>query len=600
MREDLPELETKRASDWEVMSMSSRYSDDIIKSEVILFTGAGASCPLGFEALEGLLKLVIANIERNDQWRRISFGLGLFKDNSLTPVLNLEEFLERLDILTAMRNFHERYEATWPVRQLTPDEGVELLRLRLVPQVPHPLSDDETTRPCKFFAPLFELDLEGALELRREILITIRDHFTGSDGSMDEVVDIYRPLFELLRKESRATAMPVFTTNYDTALETFTTKAKSYGYSMIDGFDHEVYGENLPWDPSVYHRFSLSAPAVKPSTLVLFKLHGSVFWQRSGQRIVFNREPTPEEIEYVLLYPMQTKTIVEDPFLTCYNYFEECLRKAKLMIAIGYSFGDDYLNQVITRCQLANPELEIMVFNPGFKDHPECREKFDRQIGVSERYQVHYDHFETGEQGKELLRKVERKVLGLRQAKIVYQHELNFAELDRFGRWTEQGNEYVVEWDEVDKPEEAQLYLQTSSAVKGVMDAVYEVQFTAQIDFPSGEPDDWHVGAWLYRTPEPTSLKYWLYVSRRGILVLKPRDSKLNQVSDAITIQPSTPHVLKVKMEGGWVYYFVDGKQTYQNYESDFKVQQIAIAAWANGRPFKAIISDLKVKWKVR
>ena len=557
--------------------MSSRYSDDIIKSEVILFTGAGASCPLGFEALEGLLSLVIVKIRRDDRWRRISVALGLFKDDSLKPLLNLEEFLERLNVLLAMRDFEEEYETPW----FSAQPGLE----------------EENPKQQAFFTSQFKSDIEAALELRKEILTTIRDHFKSSD-LMEKVVDLYRPLFELLRREIGAAAVPVFTTNYDLALETFATRVAGDDYDMINGFKR-VFDTNPLWDSSVYHVFSLQTPL----TLVLFKLHGSVFWQKSGQQIVFNREPTPEEIEYVLLYPMQTKTIVEDPFLTCYNYFEECLRNAKLMIAIGYSFGDDYLNQVIARCQLANPDLEIMVFNPGFKDHPKRREKFDRQVGVSDKNQVHYHHFGTGEQGKELLReveiKVERKAPDLRGAKIVYQDELNLAELDKFGSWTQQDNDYVAGWSEGDEREPVQLYLQSSSAVKSVIDAVYEVQFTAQIDFPSGEPDDWRVGVWLYQTPEPTSLKYWLYASRRGILARKPRESELKQVSSAITMQPSTPHALKVKMKNGWVYYFVDGKQTYQNYESDFKVQQIAIAAWANGKPFRVRISDLRVKWKV-
>jgi hypothetical protein len=226
-------------------------------------------------------------------------------------------------------------------------------------------------------------------------------------------VDLYRPLFELLRKESEATAIPVFTTNYDLALEKFKDQVKKpYDYyGMIDGFQLRHAGNRL-WDPNEYHRFDLSALGTKPVTLILFKLHGSVFWQKNEEKIVFNDQPTSEEIEYVLLYPTQTKTIVEDPFLTCYNYFEECLRNAKLMIAIGYSFGDDYLNQVIARCQLANPELKIMVFNPGFEDNTERRKKFDSQIGVSEenRVYVYYNHFDIGKQGEELLREVKETV----------------------------------------------------------------------------------------------------------------------------------------------------------------------------------------------
>jgi hypothetical protein len=373
--------------------MSSRYSYDIVESEIILFTGAGASCPLGFEALEGLLKLVIDKIREVDRWRHISSTLGLFeKADSLEPVLNLEEFLERLDVLVALKNFEKEHETAWFSAQSD--------------------SEEKKSEPGVFFKPQFKSDLEAALKLRETILITIRDHFTKSSDLMEKVVDLYQPLFKLLRKESGPTAIPVFTTNYDLALELFTDRARSYGYSMIDGFDHGVHSTNPPWDSNEYHQFVLSAPGTEPTTLILFKLHGSVFWQKNGKQIVFNRQPTREEIEYVLLYPMQTKTIVEDPFLTCYNYFEECLRNAKLMIAIGHSFGDDYLNQVIARCQSANPELEIMVFNPGFKDNPERREKFDRQIGVSGKNRVHYHYgyFETGEQGRRLLEEVEGAV----------------------------------------------------------------------------------------------------------------------------------------------------------------------------------------------
>ena len=153
--------------------MSSQYSNDIITSEVILFTGAGASCPLGFQALDGLLDLVIARVRENNRWRRISFALGLFKDDSLKPLLNLEEFLERLNVLVAMRDFAEKYETPW----FSAQPG---------------LGEDKPGQQA-FFTPQFKSDLEAALELRQAILITIRDHFTESSDFEEKVVDLYRP-----------------------------------------------------------------------------------------------------------------------------------------------------------------------------------------------------------------------------------------------------------------------------------------------------------------------------------------------------------------------------------------------------------------------
>ena len=94
-------------------------------------------------------------------------------------------------------------------------------------------------------------------------------------------------------------------------------------------------------------------------------------------------------------------------------------------------------------------------------------------------------------------------------------------------------------------------------------------------------------------------MKYWLYASPKGILVRKPRQYETEEVADVVVIRANTPHTLKVKMEYGWVYYSVDGELVYRNHESEFKVQIIAIAAWASGKPFKARISDLKIKWKI-
>ena len=44
------------------------YSQDIINAEAVVFLGAGASCPLGFKDLDGLMKLAIGKIQENEEW----------------------------------------------------------------------------------------------------------------------------------------------------------------------------------------------------------------------------------------------------------------------------------------------------------------------------------------------------------------------------------------------------------------------------------------------------------------------------------------------------------------------------------------------------
>lgn len=349
----------------------AQYSDHIIKSPVVLFTGAGASAPLGYRTLNGLRDLVVDEVKGNQSWEQVLSKMGfLGGEDSPEALLSLEELLEKLEMLVDVKKFRKTYEGKW-------------------------------------FTPTFEEEIETVLTLRTHILETIRDHFKDTANAEERVVALYDPLFKTILDICDTRVIPIFTTNYDLAIELF-ADARKPDFSIASGFEPLAAG-NPRWNAQVYHSFSPpSYPHHETVTLALFKLHGSIFWyKKPGGKIVFNREPTIEsaEIQDVVLYPMQTKTIVEDPYLSCYNYLEECLRKAKLMVVIGYSFGDKYINQVIQKCMFANPTLQMLVFNRGYKDRK--REEQFRRLGFDPgRTKVSTSEFAAGESGRALLEEV--------------------------------------------------------------------------------------------------------------------------------------------------------------------------------------------------
>ena len=91
---------------------------------------------------------------------------------------------------------------------------------------------------------------------------------------LEKVTRLYRPLFDLIfaRIDPQVHCLPIFTTNYDPAIETF-CDAHANEYALTDGFKH--MHRDYVWDPETFHGFHFT-PGKR--SIVLFKLHGSVDW----------------------------------------------------------------------------------------------------------------------------------------------------------------------------------------------------------------------------------------------------------------------------------------------------------------------------------
>jgi hypothetical protein len=212
----------------------------------------------------------------------------------------------------------------------------------------------------------FEATLEDANKLRSLIRHSIIREYRAIDTT--KVVEIYRPLFDNIfsHVDSTANCLPIFTTNYDLAIEEFCKK--QYPYQLVDGL---CDSRDATWNQGEFERFRLYSEL---PYLVLFKLHGSVNWMRvtaTGeilQSLAMYDAIDSDAYQNTVIYPAGNKIANLEPYLTAYHYFSRCCEHAKLIIAVGYSFRDYDALISLLRARQVNENLRLVILSPDAYD----------------------------------------------------------------------------------------------------------------------------------------------------------------------------------------------------------------------------------------
>jgi hypothetical protein len=174
-------------------------------------------------------------------------------------------------------------------------------------------------------------------------------------------------LRRIARRPTRLPRTKLFTTNYDLAFETAASRLQ---FVAVDGFSHTLPQE---FDSS-YFAYDLvrrdedgSTPDFIPNVFQLFKLHGSVDWQRDGNRVV--KQVSPDDP--VLIYPRHSKFELsyESPFLDMIARFQSAVRQSKTsLLVIGFGFNDKHLAQPILSAIRGNVGLRTVVVSPSLEE----------------------------------------------------------------------------------------------------------------------------------------------------------------------------------------------------------------------------------------
>lgn len=185
-----------------------------------------------------------------------------------------------------------------------------------------------------------------------------------------DLLNLYSPVFDLIFSniDPDKYCLPVFTTNYDPAIEEF-CDSKPESYDLTDGFAQ--VGREYIWNADQFHAFKLKGGK---RNVVLFKLHGSVDWLfvRAKGAIVrtqpFHQMIDEQRYKNVLIYPAVHKVATDEPYFTAYDYYGRCCERSKFLLTIGYSFRDYDALARLRSAMSFNSDLTLLLLAPDSKD----------------------------------------------------------------------------------------------------------------------------------------------------------------------------------------------------------------------------------------
>jgi SIR2-like protein len=331
------------------MHMHSAESKQLQRSPVAFILGAGASVPLGMPTTFNLRERLCDDPEDGNAAVEIHKSAA-YRFKIPADAINIEYFLEHLYELQLM---------LWLARR----------------------SDLPTVLPgFTANAPITGTAGDTLRRLNRRAYQLL--HETCGDCSGTKAETLWRPLLGVA--SSVQSIVPVFTLNYDWTFERLAIENMTR-YQLVDGY--ELLGGE--WDGT---RFDTIMPHPKKITVALFKLHGSTNWL-GGVKSLGSFKDTDDESgddmpphKFEMVYPAHAHEkrfgkeywealadpygdegpwMEQDPYKTLYAHFHNILGHARLIVVIGYAFGDRRVNRELVDAVAKSTDTEVLVVDPG-------------------------------------------------------------------------------------------------------------------------------------------------------------------------------------------------------------------------------------------
>lgn len=252
----------------------------MVKKEILLFLGAGASTPFGKPTTSSLLenfrkeipdsvgsellrKLTDCGFNDFEQLLQALFDLKRAL-NSLYVGKFLRNWKDRLFLADSFDDRWQRYSEAW-----WRDNGGNFVNMR----------------------PLLE-NIDESITILEDVVI---DKYSWNDDFTSILDKVYKPIFSFLKENSNS--LKIVTTNYDRAIENY---CENNSMNYFDGFK-EISGHYW-WTGEFHYPKQLNYDSV-----ILYKLHGSLNWKkRKDGKIIRGvgeaRPQDPRYIENILIY----------------------------------------------------------------------------------------------------------------------------------------------------------------------------------------------------------------------------------------------------------------------------------------------------------
>ena len=177
-------------------------------------------------------------------------------------------------------------------------------------------------------------------------------------------------LHRLSRRRIRDQRLRVFTTNYDLCFE---RTAASIGCVAIDGFSFvapRIYDPRyFDYDIIRRPRFGDEIGNYLEGVFLLYKLHGSVIWEKTDYGVIETANPDPQKA--CLIYPASGKyqESYSQPFIESISQYLSAIREPNTcLLVVGFGFNDDHLSEPLLSAVRSNPHLRLIVVDPNAKE----------------------------------------------------------------------------------------------------------------------------------------------------------------------------------------------------------------------------------------
>lgn len=190
---------------------------------------------------------------------------------------------------------------------------------------------------------------------------------------------------KLTSRKTKLSRLKIFTTNYDRAFEEAGAEG---GYVIIDGFSftqpRKFSGKYFDYDVVVRENSRTSSTENFANNVFhLYKLHGSVNWEKRETDIIQIDNPT----KAMMIYPNSNKyeSSYEQPYFEMMSRFQSELRKGgtTTLIVVGFSFADKHIFTMTIEALNQNPSLNIVIIEPFI--NPDVNENFNKLFELSKK-----------------------------------------------------------------------------------------------------------------------------------------------------------------------------------------------------------------------
>lgn len=176
-------------------------------------------------------------------------------------------------------------------------------------------------------------------------------------------------------RDSLEVPLRVFTLNYDLCLE---RACNARNLRLQRGF-----GDQRFWNWREFEEREHS-----PDDIYLYKLHGSVDWTREDGKLTYF-DDISAIVDPAIIFGSSYKLEYEDPFLFSIYEFRRWSLEAKILLAIGYGFGDEHINKILQQALGSDDDRQIIVVGPCQRGMDSEKRMISNAIGHCDMDRIH-------------------------------------------------------------------------------------------------------------------------------------------------------------------------------------------------------------------